>query len=432
LHYYAAKKLAHLDNLTIELGGSVNFLKKFIPEHPRGSNALLYLDAHGLDQFPLAEEIDLAHRHLPRAVVVIDDFEVPTDPGYGYNDYGPGKRISLMLLQELRDECHIFFPTLPSEQETGERRGVAVLAQDKQAVRRLASIPQLRVATEADWIASRAVAVVAETFQEKILALHNLLKESEADRNARLDQIKILTTTLNESEADRNARLDQIQTLTAGLRDSLKAAETARINFGNHVEVLNRQLQASEAVRATRLEQNKALGKLLEESEFDRTERLRKIEQLGILLRTSEADSAARLEQVKVLGQLLKESESDRLERGQQIESLNRQLQASEIDRVARFEQIEALDKLLKESESDRLERGRQLEKFSVLLMTLETDRAARLELIVELEESLAQKRSIRIATLKSLRAILPAPALKFLREVRHRYRQKAGLDEAQ
>jgi glycosyltransferase involved in cell wall biosynthesis len=55
---------------------------------------------------------------------------------------------------------------------------------------------------------------------EQIHTLTALIKDSEADRAARLEQIHTLTALLNESETDRAARLEQIHTLTALIKDS--------------------------------------------------------------------------------------------------------------------------------------------------------------------------------------------------------------------
>lgn len=52
-----------------------------------------YLDAHWNENLPLAEEIDIVFGRCPSAVVMVDDFQVPADPGYGYDDYGPGKAL---------------------------------------------------------------------------------------------------------------------------------------------------------------------------------------------------------------------------------------------------------------------------------------------------------------------------------------------------
>jgi hypothetical protein len=47
---------------------------------------------------PLVDEIALAFRHWPEAVVMIDDFAVPGDPGYGFDVYGAGQALRLDYL----------------------------------------------------------------------------------------------------------------------------------------------------------------------------------------------------------------------------------------------------------------------------------------------------------------------------------------------
>ncbi len=68
----------------------------------RAAPTLFYLDAHRQEQLPLREESELALAHFPKAVLMIDDFEVPDDPGYGFDDYGPGKRLCLAYLQQAK------------------------------------------------------------------------------------------------------------------------------------------------------------------------------------------------------------------------------------------------------------------------------------------------------------------------------------------
>lgn len=62
---------------------------------------------------------------------MIDDFQVPGDEGYSYDDYGPGKRLCLDYLQPLSQfKLTAFFPTLPSREETGGKRGCVVLGDE--------------------------------------------------------------------------------------------------------------------------------------------------------------------------------------------------------------------------------------------------------------------------------------------------------------
>jgi FkbM family methyltransferase len=109
--------------------------------------------------------------------------------------------------------------------------------------------------------------------------------ELEADRAARLDQIKILDKSLRESEADRAARLEQLQSLRKALSES-------------------------EADRAARLEGIETLTRLLRESEADRAARLKGIETLTRLLRESEAALVQGHERVRALEARVNELEA--------------------------------------------------------------------------------------------------------------------------
>jgi hypothetical protein len=95
---------------------------------PHQTRAFFYLDAHWGADLPLREELNLIIPNFENFVVMIDDFEVPTDPGYQFDDYGPGKRLSLRdfpLHQDNGIAC--YFPARPSSQESGLKRGAMVL-----------------------------------------------------------------------------------------------------------------------------------------------------------------------------------------------------------------------------------------------------------------------------------------------------------------
>jgi hypothetical protein len=61
---------------------------------PRESPIFFYLDAHWSEDLPLADETEFIIRNLNTFTIMIDDFEVPRDSGFAYNDYGPGKHLS--------------------------------------------------------------------------------------------------------------------------------------------------------------------------------------------------------------------------------------------------------------------------------------------------------------------------------------------------
>jgi hypothetical protein len=111
---------------------------------PRGS-VFFYLDAHWEGDLPLREEVDLAFAHWGQAVVMIDDFAVPDDPGYGFDDYGPGKALTLAHLgPRAAPPTAIWFPACVASAETGARRGCVVLARDAELIRRIDPMRTLR------------------------------------------------------------------------------------------------------------------------------------------------------------------------------------------------------------------------------------------------------------------------------------------------
>ena len=79
--------------------------------------------------------------------------------------------------------------------------------------------------------------------------LTELLRESEADRAARLVKMEELDRLLRESEADRAARLVKMEELDRLLRES----EAAREARGDVIEVLKAKLSAFENTVAWRV-----------------------------------------------------------------------------------------------------------------------------------------------------------------------------------
>ena len=115
-----------------------------------GSRALFYLDAHWRNDLPLVEELNIILQSEIDAVVMIDDFKVPFDAGYGYDDYGLGKSLRLEILAYLASmNVRIFFPRLAAAEETGAVRGVCVLSGSLAA--ELSTCTSLRSNDWRDW-----------------------------------------------------------------------------------------------------------------------------------------------------------------------------------------------------------------------------------------------------------------------------------------
>ena len=139
--------------------------------HPLSDlTVFFYLDAHWNDDLPLAEEIDIVFSRCPSAIVMIDDFEVPCDAGYGYDDYGPGKALVSGYIRPVisAHQLRAFYPSTPSVADYPStpmaaaglaaagrlRRGCVVLAKEACHGPVLASISLLRPATQAELIST--------------------------------------------------------------------------------------------------------------------------------------------------------------------------------------------------------------------------------------------------------------------------------------
>jgi predicted O-methyltransferase YrrM len=132
-HHYARLRTRGQREVHLELGDSRDFLRRLArdPASPR-TDVLFYLDAHAPGNAPLREELELIGRGWVEPVILIDDFEVPGDPGYGFND-GLDRTI-------LPAELRAFYPTTPSAEETGYRRGCVLLARPGPWTERLKDI----------------------------------------------------------------------------------------------------------------------------------------------------------------------------------------------------------------------------------------------------------------------------------------------------
>lgn len=110
-------------------GDSRHVLEHLAPRWAKAGPNFFYLDAHWGGELPLRREIQTILAADPRAVVVIDDCQVEDDSGYGYDDYGVGRAITLDYIRAAGRNFspRLFVPRLAAAQETGERRGCAIL-----------------------------------------------------------------------------------------------------------------------------------------------------------------------------------------------------------------------------------------------------------------------------------------------------------------
>lgn len=146
----AQSRLANQANVTLNLFDSRQFLQKYLDAAAPSDKVFVYLDAHWKNDLPLAQELEIIDRSDVQVVIAIDDFRVPGDAGYAYDDYGPGKALTIELLEFLKDRGYrIYFPSLPSSREDGARRGVCVLS--KSMTSQLDGCDLLRGGDWRDW-----------------------------------------------------------------------------------------------------------------------------------------------------------------------------------------------------------------------------------------------------------------------------------------
>jgi hypothetical protein len=147
---FAQHRMAHLPNVQIECLDSVAALKRWSDTVEITSRrTLFYLDAHWEEHLPLCEELKIIDRNFEDWIVIIDDFKVPTDAVYGFDDYGPGQ----VLNMDYVNRCNIrdaiaFFPNVAGKWETGSKRGCVVLAGNQELATKCHTISLLRPATD--------------------------------------------------------------------------------------------------------------------------------------------------------------------------------------------------------------------------------------------------------------------------------------------
>jgi hypothetical protein len=144
----AISRLRQIQGIEFYLGDSRAFLKEYLPkrETKAATKTFYYLDAHWHEDLPLAEEIAIIAKYDKECVIMIDDFAVPGDAGYTYDNYGRGKSLDIQTFGSCFSEGGMtaFFPSLPSSQETGGKRGSVILARGETCKDVLRKLPSLR------------------------------------------------------------------------------------------------------------------------------------------------------------------------------------------------------------------------------------------------------------------------------------------------
>jgi len=288
--HYSLLRLANMPNVRLERADSRRFLRELFDENllPPGP-AFFYLDAHWESDLPVWEELDQIFSRHPSPVIMVDDFRVPTDSGFAYDDYGKGKCLSVSNLHEaVTARPSVFFPNHASAHETGARRGCVVLAQGDLAHSIRREVPML---TELSWIdalildgvgelrndlARVALGAVGTASREQELACSLAdERQAHAESKARLElRAHELSSAVARAEfiqhqreleaedAKRDAAAAReaatgFQTLVLRLHEELSSARTATMELQ---QTLRRELEAENAKRDAAAAREAATG----------------------------------------------------------------------------------------------------------------------------------------------------------------------------
>ncbi len=148
-HAIAKMRLAGFSSITYALSDSRQFLRSLADSPLVNQCAFFYLDAHWHEDLPLRDEIGLIATNWRQFVIMIDDFQVPGDDGYGYDRYGRNRALTLDYISDLIRTFDLvpYFPSLPSRAETGSRRGCVVLVRQGDFATRLSALACLTTTT---------------------------------------------------------------------------------------------------------------------------------------------------------------------------------------------------------------------------------------------------------------------------------------------
>jgi hypothetical protein len=147
-----SRRLARFPQVELMQSDSRIFLRYVLAKLKPTAPLLVYLDAHWWDDLPLREEIEIILGSGHEAAIMIDDFEVPDDPGYTFDDFGPGKRFCLDMLDFLADRAEpLFYPRARSDAETGSKRGAVAISTGPRVTAALRAVERLRGGAFAEW-----------------------------------------------------------------------------------------------------------------------------------------------------------------------------------------------------------------------------------------------------------------------------------------
>jgi hypothetical protein len=136
--------------IKMSLGDSRSFLRSYFKLSKfKNVFVFIYLDSHWYEDLPLLDELEIVFSNKIKAIIMIDDFEVPGDTGYAFDDYGPEKRLTMSYLSSLDKYYYsAFFPKCKSEDESGLKRGCIVISTSPELTSILNNVDSLNAYNE--------------------------------------------------------------------------------------------------------------------------------------------------------------------------------------------------------------------------------------------------------------------------------------------
>ena len=139
----AKRTIAGLSNVCLYQGDSVDFLHMLSSRMADAVN-FVYLDAHGHKRLPIREEL-LVTRNWPNTIVMIDDFKVPFDNGFGWDKYDDEREICLSHIADIIGARPVYFPNYTAEEEGVDiARGYCVIPMSDRFIDVLDGVQLLR------------------------------------------------------------------------------------------------------------------------------------------------------------------------------------------------------------------------------------------------------------------------------------------------
>jgi len=155
-YVFSRLRFAHEQNVHVHEGDSADILARLAArgEVPR-SQVLFYLDAHSselpgvdsvADELPLNRELQVISENWTNSIVIIDDFEVADDIGYGFDQYPRSGTLNLGYLETsgMKDRFQLYYPAASSDVESGAKRGSLILVTPDTAQEKAKAEPLLR------------------------------------------------------------------------------------------------------------------------------------------------------------------------------------------------------------------------------------------------------------------------------------------------